>query len=127
MHGRDLKKIYTAGPGQSSFGPAFLFLNGPQRRALCAFYAYARSVDDIADDPALNKETKLAGLSAWKAEIESLFSGGGETAMRCPLSSWERVQSPSLWEHPPKLGGALIVPHAVQRERDAISPCDYPR
>ena len=73
MYGLGLKKTYTAGPGQSSFGPAFLFLNRPQRRALCAFYAYARSVDDIADDPALDKEGKLAGLAAWKAEIESLF------------------------------------------------------
>ncbi|HAF95799.1 MAG: hypothetical protein A2X34_00695 [Elusimicrobia bacterium GWC2_51_8] len=75
MHDGGLKKIYTAGPEQSSFGPAFLFLNRPQRRALCAFYAYARSVDDIADDPALDKESKLAGLASWKMEIESLFSG----------------------------------------------------
>ncbi|MCX5786468.1 MAG: squalene/phytoene synthase family protein [Elusimicrobia bacterium] len=61
----------------SNFSAAFMFLGGAQRRALSAFYAYARAVDDIADDPAPDKSKKLAALASWKMEIEALFSGEG--------------------------------------------------
>jgi len=105
-------QLKLQGPGQSSFGPAFLFLNGPQRRALCAFYAYARSVDDIADDPALDKESKLAGLAAWKAEIESLFSGGGDRAGSIPGLKKAVSTFPLKKEH------FLLVLEGVGRDLD---------
>ncbi|MDA8132972.1 MAG: squalene/phytoene synthase family protein [Elusimicrobia bacterium] len=59
----------------SSFRPAFFFLDGEQRRALSAYYGFARAADDIADDPASPAGEKRARLAAWRAGIEGLFSG----------------------------------------------------
>ncbi|MEI7482092.1 MAG: squalene/phytoene synthase family protein [Elusimicrobiota bacterium] len=61
----------------SSFRPAFLFLKPKQRRALSAFYGYARTVDDIADDGSVPFQKKQAALSAWRNRLEELFSGAG--------------------------------------------------
>ncbi|HAT71735.1 MAG TPA: squalene synthase HpnD [Elusimicrobia bacterium] len=63
---------YEAG---SSFRPAFFFLNADRRRALSAYYGYARAVDDIADDPARGAAEKAAALNAWKAAVEGIFAG----------------------------------------------------
>ena len=63
---------YEAG---SSFRPAFLFLKPEQRRALSAFYGYARTVDDIADDMAVPSSEKEEALSAWRTRISALFAG----------------------------------------------------
>ncbi|MDA8244429.1 MAG: squalene/phytoene synthase family protein [Elusimicrobia bacterium] len=63
---------YEAG---SSFRPAFFFLDGEQRRALSAYYGFARAADDIADDPASPAGEKRARLDAWRAGVEELFSG----------------------------------------------------
>lgn len=59
----------------SSFGPAFLLLDRDQRRALSAYYAFARQADDIADDPAAPPAEKRARLAAWREGVEGLFSG----------------------------------------------------
>ena len=59
----------------SSFRPAFFFLKPEQRRALSAFYGYARTVDDIADDKSAPPPEKEAALSAWRERLEALFSG----------------------------------------------------
>jgi len=62
-------------PSQSSFGPAFFFLDKEQRAALSAYYGFARAADDIADDPAAPAAEKRARLAAWRAGVEGLFSG----------------------------------------------------
>jgi phytoene synthase len=62
---------YEAG---SSFGPAFIFLPASQRRALSAYYGYARAVDDIADGPG-EPAVKAARLEAWREAIGRFFSG----------------------------------------------------
>lgn len=59
----------------SSFGPAFLLLDGAQRRALSAYYAFARQADDIADDPAAAPAEKRVRLAAWRGGVRGLFSG----------------------------------------------------
>ena len=59
----------------SSFGPAFLLLDRAQRRALSAYYSFARQADDIADDPAAPVGEKRARLAAWRDGVEGLFSG----------------------------------------------------
>ncbi|OGS57292.1 MAG: hypothetical protein A3J79_02150 [Elusimicrobia bacterium RIFOXYB2_FULL_62_6] len=64
---------YEAG---SSFRPAFLFLRPERRRALSAFYGFARSADDIADDPALAPGRKEELLRIWRDRVEALFGGG---------------------------------------------------
>ena len=58
----------------SSFYYSFRFLPPERRRAITAFYAFCREVDDVADecrDPALAR-TKLAW---WREEVARLFAG----------------------------------------------------
>jgi phytoene synthase len=58
----------------SSFYYAFLFLPGPRRAAITAFYAFCREVDDVVDevtDPGVAR-TKLAW---WQAEVAKSFAG----------------------------------------------------
>ena len=58
----------------SSFYYAFRFLPPDRRRAITAFYAFCREVDDIADecrDPQVAR-TKLAW---WRGEINNLYTG----------------------------------------------------
>ena len=62
---------------KSSFGPAFLFLDPKRRRALAAYYAIFRHMDDIADEPEI--VDKQAQLDFWKQEIARVFSGNAET------------------------------------------------
>ena len=78
-------KPYEAG---SSFRPAFLFLKPAQRRALSAFYGYARTVDDIADDGSVLPQEKERALSAWKERIEALFSGAAPQSRLEEELSW---------------------------------------
>lgn len=59
----------------SSFRPAFLLLDKSRREALSAYYAFARTADDIADDPAVPVEEKSARLEAWRCGVEGLFCG----------------------------------------------------
>jgi 15-cis-phytoene synthase len=58
----------------SSFYYAFRLLPDAKRRAITAFYAFCREVDDIVDevsDPSI-AHTKLA---FWRREIDALFAG----------------------------------------------------
>jgi len=58
----------------SSFYYSFLFMPPEKRRAITAFYAFCREVDDIADecrDVGLAR-TKLAW---WRTEVANLFAG----------------------------------------------------
>ncbi len=68
-----MKKTYEAG---SSFRPAFFFLKEDQRRALSAYYGYARAVDDIADAPGMEHAERARLLAAWKEAVDRIFSGG---------------------------------------------------
>jgi phytoene synthase len=61
----------------SSFYYAFLFLPRPAR-AITAFYAFCREVDDVVDevsDPGV-AQTKLAW---WKVEVARSFAGTAPT------------------------------------------------
>ena len=58
----------------SSFYYSFRFLEPPRRRAITAFYAFCREVDDIADecrDPAVAR----AKLAWWRDEVARLYAG----------------------------------------------------
>jgi len=66
-----MNRPYEAG---SSFGPAFYFLQADQRRALSAYYGYARAVDDIADGPG-EPAVKAARLEAWRGALARIGSG----------------------------------------------------
>ncbi len=58
----------------SSFYYSFLFLPDERRRAITAFYAFCREVDDIADEVA---DVGIARnkLAWWRTEIANLFAG----------------------------------------------------
>ena len=58
----------------SSFYYAFRFLPLPRRRAITAFYAFCREVDDIADEC---RDTQIAQhkLTWWRAEVTRLYAG----------------------------------------------------
>ena len=58
----------------SSFYYSFRFLPPERRRAITAFYAFCREVDDVADecrDPALAQ----AKLAWWREEVARLYAG----------------------------------------------------
>jgi len=58
----------------SSFYQAFRFLPAERRRAITAFYAWCREVDDVADecrDPGVAKAT----LAWWRGEVDRLYDG----------------------------------------------------
>jgi 15-cis-phytoene synthase len=58
----------------SSFYYSFLFLPPEKRRAITAFYAYCREVDDVTDecrDPVMAHQK----LAWWRSEIEALYAG----------------------------------------------------
>jgi len=65
------QRVESAG---SSFYWAMRLMHRARRDAMYAVYAFCREVDDIADDerPAAQK---LAGLAAWRDEIDALYSG----------------------------------------------------
>lgn len=52
---------------RENFPVAGWFIDKPLRPAVRAFYAFARTADDIADDPALSPERKLALLDGMEA------------------------------------------------------------
>jgi len=60
--------------------PVASFLIAPQHRpTVLAFYRFARAADDVADDPALDGETKTAKLEAFDQALQG-SADGPETA-----------------------------------------------
>jgi 15-cis-phytoene synthase len=55
-----------------NFAWGIAVLPRPKRLAVAALYAFARRVDDIADDPALAAEERRRGLEACRAAVEAL-------------------------------------------------------
>ena len=58
----------------SSFYTAMRVLPLAQRRAMFAIYGFCRAVDDVADGPG-TRESRLAELAQWRADIDALFEG----------------------------------------------------
>jgi squalene synthase HpnC len=54
---------------------ASLILHAAVRKQVMAFYAFARTADDVADDPALPAEVKLARLDALEAALAGIDDG----------------------------------------------------
>jgi phytoene synthase len=76
---------------RSSFAPAFLLLRPKQRRALAALYAFARAVDDAADETPDPAEAR-ALLDRWRG------------LLRAPYVAADTPDLPSAW---PPLEAAL--------------------
>src|SRR5205807_4280062 len=58
-----------------NFYPAFRVLPKPQRRAMCALYAFMRATDDIADEPG-QTDTRAAALAAWRTRTDRALTEG---------------------------------------------------
>ena len=58
----------------SSFYYSFLFLPPARRRAITAFYAFCREVDDVVDE-ARDVGVARAKLAWWRTEVADLFAG----------------------------------------------------
>ena len=63
----------AAGSG-SSFYYSFLFLPPDKRRAITAFYAFCREVDDVADE-ASDIGVARTKLAWWRTEVANLMAG----------------------------------------------------
>lgn len=65
---------------QENFPVASLLLSAATRAQVMAFYRFARTADDVADDPSLTPETKLARLDALETGLSGQ-SGCPEVAL----------------------------------------------
>jgi 15-cis-phytoene synthase len=65
-------------------------LPGPKRRAIAALYAFARRVDDLADQP----EPARAELEAWRAAVEALPASDGDAILVALTDALERYPIP---------------------------------
>lgn len=70
-----------------NFAYGIMLLPRPKRRAVAAIYAFAREVDDIADDPALPDAVKRERLEGLRPPIAG---GPGEGAMFVALADARR-------------------------------------
>lgn len=61
-------------PTQSNFALAFLLLPPAQRRALKAAYGFCRAVDDAVDEVS-DRDTGLAILADWRAQLRLAYHG----------------------------------------------------
>jgi len=85
----------------SSFYYAFRFLPDAKRRAITAFYAFCREVDNIVDETS-DEGVARSKLGYWRAEVDSTYAGHAEhpvmralvphiDAMRLPQSAFHTV------------------------------------
>jgi phytoene synthase len=56
-----------------NFYYSFLLLSRPQRRAMCAIYAFMRYCDDLSDDEGV--ADRAAAIRRWRADLEGAFEG----------------------------------------------------
>jgi phytoene synthase len=54
-----------------NFYYSFILLSRPQRRAMCAIYAFMRFCDDLSDDPGASR----AAIDRWRSEMEDALQG----------------------------------------------------
>src|SRR5579862_5635220 len=69
-----------------NFYPAFRLLPSPQRRAMCALYAFLRIADDIGDGPGSSPE-KSDQLDAWQRSLEQALAGMDSHPLHPALSN----------------------------------------
>ena len=72
------KSVYhKAERKKSNLAFAFFCLDKSRAADMEVFYAFCRLMDDIADDEDAPVDVKKELLGQWKAEINSIYSGGG--------------------------------------------------
>ncbi|HYK91831.1 MAG TPA: presqualene diphosphate synthase HpnD [Acidobacteriota bacterium] len=83
-----------------NFYYSFLVLPRPQRRALCAVYAFMRYCDDISDGGAGN-EDKGEQLRKWRTQLDLALAGdfGGNPFLRAFHDTVRRFSIPGQYFH----------------------------
>jgi 15-cis-phytoene synthase len=76
----DLDKSYeycraVARSRARNFYYSFVLLPKPQRKAMCAVYAFMRYCDDLSDDPAAGGEQARASIERWRADLDQALAG----------------------------------------------------
>src|SRR5215510_7299580 len=66
--------------GGSSFYLAMRLLSREKREAMFEVYSFCREVDDIADND-MPRPERLALLSAWRENIDALYSGNSPVGL----------------------------------------------
>ena len=56
-----------------NFYYSFLLLSKPQRRAMCAIYAFMRYCDDLSDDEGI--PDRAAAIARWRADLAAALAG----------------------------------------------------
>ena len=54
-----------------NFYYSFLLLSAPQRKAMCAIYAFMRYCDDLSDEPGASRDA----MERWRCELEEALQG----------------------------------------------------
>ncbi len=70
----------------SSFYYSFLFLPPPRRRAITAFYAFCREVDDVVDECA-DIGVARTKLAWWRIEVATIFAGTAKHPVALALAA----------------------------------------
>jgi phytoene synthase len=70
----------------SSFYYSFLFLPPPRRRAITAFYAFCREVDDVVDE-CTDDGVARTKLTWWRNEVAAIFNGGAKHPVALALAA----------------------------------------
>lgn len=93
-----------------SFPVASLLLSATIRNQVMAFYRFARAADDIADDPRLSPEDKLARLESFDRGLAGTGAAPEAVALRSAVG-----------------GNPMLLAHAAQLldafRRDAVTDC----
>lgn len=63
---------------KSNLAIALAFLPKERKRDMVTFYAFCRVIDDLADDPDIDLETRKNGLAEWRRGIEHGFKNPGQ-------------------------------------------------
>jgi len=70
----------------SSFYYSFLFLPPPRRRAITAFYAFCREVDDVVDE-CTDLDVARTKLAWWRTEVAVLYEGKAKHPVALALAA----------------------------------------
>src|SRR5580693_6840858 len=65
--------IRVARSQAKNFYYSFLLLSQPQRRAMCAIYAFMRYCDDLSDDEGI--PDRAAAIARWRADLAAALAG----------------------------------------------------
>jgi phytoene synthase len=77
-----------------NFYYSFLLLSKPQRRAMCAMYAFMRYCDDLSDDE--DVPNRAAAIARWRSDLEGALAGraGGHAVWPAFIDAVEHYQIP---------------------------------